>query len=221
MLLKQTITALSGLALLSVAGFASAQTSVDIPDPTPINAGTESISLRVENSKINNEPYETQLRFGLLRGVNLGYSRSELIGGDGRNADLFNAHVGLNQATGMKDGNNQISAGFVHYDTRADGFKPVYYVEDGYTVVKNLQLVGGDTYNNDGRNEGLIGALYQVNSSLKLRVNYRSGTENFTRYGFVYGFGKTGVTVEPQVLVSNSDSKNVYGYLNVGYTFGK
>ena len=218
MLLKKTLgTLLSAIGLLSVSGFASAQTSVDIPDPAPLAVGTGTVSVRVENVKINNEPYEEKVRLGVTNGINLGYSRSQKINGNGRNADLLNAHIGLNQLVGLNGANNQVSFGFVHYDTRSRGFHPVYYAEDGVTIMDKLQLVGGDVYTDNGTNEGLVGAIYQLNPSLKLRVNYRSGRENFTRTGFVYTLGKSGVVVEPQLLVSNRNRKDVYGYVSVGY----
>ena len=188
---------------LSAAAFATTKGLNQIVTPDIQGAGSLSLSAQIQHQMIGNSE-QIQYELGLSKNF-------EVAAFQGLKPGTFSvaAELGLVQTDTFL-----VSTGFLGWSSEGD--LPQMFLEGGYYKGR-YKAVGGVQRAPGHQNLTILGASYQLNSTIALQSDFLSGNNNFTTFGFTFS-PNARLSINPALYMANSSDHKLYPYMVVSYT---
>lgn len=171
----------------------------DLQDP-----GDLSLSFQVQSERIAN-PYEVQAELGLTK-----WAEIAIFQGFKPNEQIFGTEFGL-----LTKKPWLLSTGFVNWSPHSH-VDPQPYLEGGYYTEHHKFMVGA--IHAGYKNEAILGYAYDFNKTWRAQVDFQSGSENSTTFGFTWNITPD-FQMNPALYINNGHGYDLFGYVVFTYTF--
>ncbi len=172
------------------------------PDLQP--PGDLSVSFQAQSERIAN-PYELQAELGLTN-----WGEIAVFQGFNPNEQIFGTEIGL-----LTKEPWLLSIGFVNWSPHSH-VDPQPFLEGGYYTEHNKFIVGA--IHAGYKNEAILGYAYDFNQTWRAQVDFQSGSENSTTFGFTCNITRD-FQVNPALYINNGPGHDIFGYVVFTYTF--
>ncbi|HEY1769742.1 MAG TPA: hypothetical protein VGG02_05755 [Chthoniobacterales bacterium] len=172
------------------------------PDLQP--PGDLSLSFQAQSQRIAN-PYELQAELGLTN-----WAEAAVFQGFKPDEQIFGTEFGL-----LTKEPYLLSVGFINWSPRSH-VDPQPYIEAGYYTEHNKFIVGA--IHASYKNEAILGYAYDFNKVWRAQVDFQSGSENSTTFGFTCNVTRD-FQFNPALYVNNGPGHDLFGYIVFTYTF--
>ena len=192
------------LLLWQTDGFATTKGLSQIVTPDLQAPGDLSLSFQAQDKRIAN-PYEFQAEMGLTR-----WAEIAAFQGLDPADQIFGTELGL-----LTKEPYLLSTGFVNWSPRRH-VDPQPFLEAGY-YTEHQKLIAGAIHAGY-KNEAILGYAYDFNQTWRAQVDFQSGSENSTTFGFTCNITRD-FQVNPALYISNDSRHDIFGYIVFTYTF--
>lgn len=172
------------------------------PDLQP--PGDLSLSFQAQSARIAN-PYELQAEMGLTN-----WAEFAVFQGLKPSEQIFGTELGL-----LTKEPYLLSVGFVNWSPHSH-VDPQPFLEGGY-YTEHQKFIAGAIRAGD-KNEVLLGYAYDFNKTWRAQVDFQSGSENSTTFGFTWNITDD-LQMNPALYVNNGPGHDLFGYVVFTYTF--
>ena len=166
--------------------------------------GDLSLSFQAQSERIAN-PYELQAELGLTNWFEVAAFQ-----GFKPNEQIFGTEVGL-----LTKEPWLLSMGFINWSPHSH-VDPQPFLEGGYYTEHNKFIVGA--IHAGYKNEAILGYAYDFNKTWRAQVDFQSGAENSTTFGFTCNITRD-LQMNPAIYINNGPGHDVFGYVVFTYTF--
>jgi len=166
--------------------------------------GDLSLSFQAQSERIAN-PYELQAEMGLTK-----WAEVAVFQGLKPSETIFGTELGL-----LTKEPYLLSIGFVNWSPHSH-VDPQPFLEAGYYTEHNKFIVGA--IHAGYKNEALLGYAYDFNKTWRVQVDFQSGSENSTTFGFTWNITDD-FQMNPALYVNNGPGHDLFGYVVFTYTF--
>ena len=166
--------------------------------------GDLSLSFQAQSERIAN-PYELQAEMGLTK-----WAEFAVFQGLKPSEQIFGTELGL-----LTREPYLLSIGFINWSPQSH-VDPQPFLEAGYYTEHNKFIVGA--IHAGYKNEALLGYAYDFNKTWRVQVDFQSGSENSTTFGFTWNI-TTDFQMNPALYVNNGPGHDLLGYVVFTYTF--
>jgi hypothetical protein len=166
--------------------------------------GDLSLSFQAQSERIAN-PYELQAEMGLTN-----WAEFAVFQGFKPNEQIFGTEFGL-----LTKEPYLLSMGFINWSPHSH-VDPQPYLEAGYYTEHNKIIVGA--IHAGYKNEAILGYAYDFNKTWRAQVDFQSGSENSTTFGFTWNITDD-LQMNPAIYINNGPGHDIFGYVVFTYTF--
>jgi hypothetical protein len=162
------------------------------------------LSLQIQDKRIAN-PYELQAELGLTKWIEAAVFR-------GFQPDdwILSTEIGL-----FTKKPYLLSVGFINWSPHLN-VDPQPYIEAGFWGEHHKGTIGA--IHAGYKNEAILGYAYDFNKTLRVQVDWQSGSENSSTIGFTCNITPD-FQFNPALYVSNDSKHDLFGYIVFTYTF--
>ncbi len=176
----------------------------EIVTPDLQTPGDLSLSFQVQDKRIAN-PYQFQAEWGLTS-----WAEVALFQGLEPEEQIIGTEFGI-----LTKEPWLLSTGFIDWSPRQH-VDPQPYLEAGYYTEHNKFIVGAIRAGT--KNQAILGYAYDFNQTWRAQVDFQSGNENSTAFGFTCNLTRD-FQVNPAIYLSNAPRHDIFGYVVFTYTF--
>jgi len=201
---KELIVLLAAVFLAPSLAYCTTKGLSQIVTPDLQPPGDLSLSLQAQSAKIAN-PFEVQAELGLTN-----WAEVAVFQGFDPGDQIFGTEFGI-----LTKEPWLLSVGFINWSPRR-GVDPQPYIEGGYYLEHNKFIVGA--IHAGYKNEAILGYAYDFNKTWRAQVDFQSGSENSTTFGFTCNITRD-LQVNPALYINNGPGHDLLGYIVFTYTF--
>ncbi len=202
--MKKRIAVLAVLMLLRSTAYPTTKGLSQIVTPDLQAPGDLSLSFQAQSERIAN-PYELQAELGLTN-----WAEFAVFQGFKPNEQIFGTEFGL-----LTKEPYLLSMGFINWSPHSH-VDPQPYLEAGYYTEHNKIIVGA--IHAGYKNEAILGYAYDFNKTWRAQVDFQSGAENSTTFGFTWNITDD-LQMNPAIYINNGPGHDIFGYVVFTYTF--
>ena len=202
--MKKRIAVLAVLMLLRSTAYPTTKGLSQIVTPDLQAPGDLSLSFQAQSERIAN-PYELQAEMGLTN-----WAEFAVFQGFKPNEQIFGTEFGL-----LTKEPYLLSIGFINWSPHSH-VDPQPYLEAGYYTEHNKIIVGA--IHAGYKNEAILGYAYDFNKTWRAQVDFQSGSENSTTFGFTWNITDD-FQMNPAIYINNGPGHDIFGYVVFTYTF--
>src|SRR5207244_1272777 len=175
-----------------------------IVTPELQTAGDLSLSFQAQSERIAN-PYELQAEMGLTN-----WAEFAVFQGLKPSETLFGTELGL-----LTKEPYLLSIGFINWSPHSH-VDPQPFLEAGYYTEHQKSILGAIPAGY--KSEALLGYAYDFNKTWRVQVDFQSGSENSTTFGFTWNITND-FQMNPALYINNGPGHDLFGYVVFTYTF--
>ena len=202
--MKKRIALLAMLMLCRSTAYPTTKGLSQIVTPDLQPPGDLSLSFQAQSARIAN-PYELQAEMGLTN-----WAEFAVFQGLKPGETIFGTELGL-----LTKEPYLLSVGFVNWSPHSH-VDPQPFLEGGY-YTEHQKFIAGAIRAGD-KNEVLLGYAYDFNKTWRAQVDFQSGSENSTTFGFTWNITDD-LQINPALYVNNGPGHDLFGYVVFTYTF--
>jgi hypothetical protein len=202
--MKKGIALLAVLMLWRSTAYPTTKGLSQIVTPDLQAPGDLSLSFQAQSERIAN-PYELQAEMGLTN-----WAEFAVFQGLKPSEQIFGTELGL-----LTREPYLLSIGFVNWSPHSQ-VDPQPFLEGGYYTEHNKFIVGA--IHAGYKNEALLGYAYDFNKTWRVQVDFQSGSENSTTFGFTWNITDD-FQMNPALYINNGPGHDLFGYVVFTYTF--
>jgi hypothetical protein len=202
--MKKRIALLAVLMLWRATAYPTTKGLSQIVTPDLQAPGDLSLSFQAQSERIAN-PYELQAEMGLTN-----WAEFAVFQGFKPNETIFGTEFGL-----LTKEPYLLSIGFVNWSPHSH-VDPQPFLEAGYYTEHHKFIVGA--IHAGYKNEAILGYAYDFNKTWRAQVDFQSGKENSTTFGFTWNITND-FQMNPALYINNGPGHDLFGYVVFTYTF--
>jgi hypothetical protein len=202
--MKKRIALLAMLTLWHSSAYPTTKGLSQIVTPDLQGPGDLSLSFQAQSERIAN-PYELQAEMGLTT-----WAEFAVFQGFKPNETILGTEFGL-----LTKEPYLLSIGFVNWSPHSH-VDPQPFLEAGYYTEHHKFIAGA--IHAGYKNEAILGYAYDFNKTWRAQVDFQSGSENSTTFGFTWNITDD-FQMNPAIYINNGPGHDIFGYVVFTYTF--